>query len=359
MTDLWAGVVPVSTRLAFVLTGDRERAARIARRTFVRLRARFQDLRDPYTIEMWTRRSVVRQARRVRPPASDGDGSHEARLWNAFLALRRRRRAALALRLLEGMADDQIADVLGCSPSGARSLIDHGLAALEPHAAVPAEVEDEVAALIVARGEKVQSEPYDHPRTARRARLLRAAVVVAAAALGIGLVAGGRVLLESLWGDRDGLSVELAQDDLDGGPAPAEPTDLSPAVTPGWCPPVHRMRSLGPDDRMGASAAARNLGVSLGKGYSISDQVLRARGVPSPSGWPRPQSGRQQILQSAPASTDLLLVDECGGAVADRTWKVVMREFEEIGTNNVFVVYLTKTRGGWKAWATLVGEARS
>lgn len=351
---MWSAVVPPSERLAYVLTGDRRRASVVARRTYVRVLARFLDLRDPSALEILSRRSVVRQTR--RRTGRDGVGPP---LWRAFLRLRRRRRAAAALWLLEEMDVYQIGDVLGCSAPAVRALLGRALDDLKPAADVAGEVREELRTLLRRRAEEVELGLEEYPAAARRARRARAATAMAAlvlaASVGAGSALGTRAFLRADGGDVARVRVDLAGDDS--APVPSVPEDLSPSVTPGWCPPARRLLDLHPDDRMGASTAAMTFGVSLGQDYrrSIANGVLQGRGIPPADGWPRPQSGRLRVLQSSAAGSDALLVEDCGSMVARRTWKVVMREFEERETNNVFVVYLGLTTDGWKAWATLVG----
>jgi RNA polymerase sigma factor (sigma-70 family) len=54
----------------------------------------------------------------------------QAELWAAFGALRERQRAVLVLRYYEGLADREIAALLGCREASVRSLARRGLAAM-------------------------------------------------------------------------------------------------------------------------------------------------------------------------------------------------------------------------------------
>lgn len=53
-----------------------------------------------------------------------------AQLWAALGTLSARQRAVLVLRYYEGLADDEIAGLLGCRPASVRSLASRGLAVL-------------------------------------------------------------------------------------------------------------------------------------------------------------------------------------------------------------------------------------
>lgn len=71
------------------------------------------------------------------PPADDVSGRQAQRdaAWRLLARLPRQQRAVLVLRFYEDLPDDEIAAVLGCSPSTVRSNAARGLASLR--AAVP------------------------------------------------------------------------------------------------------------------------------------------------------------------------------------------------------------------------------
>jgi RNA polymerase sigma-70 factor (sigma-E family) len=68
-----------------------------------------------------------------------------AQLWAALGALSERQRAVLALRYYEGLADPEIASVLGCRQASVRSLASRGLAAMRQLAVAPAPVQEDRA----------------------------------------------------------------------------------------------------------------------------------------------------------------------------------------------------------------------
>ena len=362
MNDLWARVVPASARLAYVLTGDAERAESIACRTFVRLRARFQDLRDPYAIEMSMRRTAVRLA--TRPRGTDAHGGPDERLWRAFLGIRRRRRAALALRFLERLDVDAIADVLGCSPSGARALIERGLGDLGPAASPGAEVRDELATMLVERAEGLRVPVEFRPRVARRARLFRAATLVATATLtvgvGAGAVTGARALAAYDGADEDRARLELANEEFDVNPRPVTVrSDLSPIGAPEWCPPAGEFGAPTDMDLLDVEGAATRFGIALALGYdSARTQSLRSPAGPPVGTWPRPTEATLRLVQSGSASADPALIRACGPSAAEHTWKVVLRDARAADGDDVLAVYLVKWNDMWKVWATLRGPSR-
>ena len=361
MNDLWTRVVPSSARLAYALTGDAERAESIGYQAFVRLRARFQDLRDPYAIEMSMRRTVVRLASRRRRGAPHG-GSDD-RLWQAFLGIRRRRRAALALSFLERLDVDAIADVLGCSPAGARALIERGLADLGPAASPGAEVADELRTVLAARIEGLRVPVEFRPRVARRARLLRTGAVVAIAAValgtGAGAVTGARALAAYAAVDEEARR-ELGREEFVENPPPARaPSDLSPVGAPGWCPPAGDFGAPSDQDLLDVEGAATRFGIALALGYdSVRTQSLRPPGAPAVGEWPPPTEATLRLVQTASASADAALIGACGPGAAEDTWKVVLRERGAKEGDDVLAVYLVKASDMWKVWATLRGPSR-
>ena len=69
-----------------------------------------------------------------RPIAQAPRPADRAQLWDALGALSSRQRAVLVLRYYEGLADNEIAALLGCREASVRSLASRGLAAMRQHA---------------------------------------------------------------------------------------------------------------------------------------------------------------------------------------------------------------------------------
>lgn len=130
-----------AVRLAFVLTGDPTAAEDVAQEAFVRVRAKYASLREPWP---YTRAAVVnatrtaaRRTRRERTrlelvgsaaPAVAGLGAHE--LLDAIDALPHRQKAVIVLRYYEDLSEREIAEVLGCRPGTVKSLASRALARL-------------------------------------------------------------------------------------------------------------------------------------------------------------------------------------------------------------------------------------
>jgi RNA polymerase sigma factor (sigma-70 family) len=133
--------------LATLLTGDRAAAEDIAHDAFLRVAGRFHDLRDPAAFGPYLRTTVVNMCRaRVRRlerersalhrttpvEAVEPDASADDRdqLWSVIKALPYRQRAALVLRYWEDLSEDQIGQVLRCSPRAVNSLLSRAKATL-------------------------------------------------------------------------------------------------------------------------------------------------------------------------------------------------------------------------------------
>lgn len=141
--------LPALLRYAMLLSGDREEARDIVQEVLARALvrwARIARVAEPYG---YVRRMVtneflsLRRRRRVwtvplgpetvdgprapRAPeaASDGDD-----LWLPLTRLPRQQRAVLVLRYYEGLADTEIADLLGCRTGTVRSNASRALATL-------------------------------------------------------------------------------------------------------------------------------------------------------------------------------------------------------------------------------------
>ena len=145
MAELYARYAPGGIRLAFLLTGDRNRADDLAHEAFVRCVGRFAHLRAHRAFEAYLRRAIVnlhtsgirhRYAERdwlrregprlARATASLPDVAGREDLWRALGALPARQRAALVLRYYEDLSENDTAGVLGCSVAAVKSLVARG-----------------------------------------------------------------------------------------------------------------------------------------------------------------------------------------------------------------------------------------
>lgn len=134
---------PAATRLAYMLTGDRDAAQDLAHDAFVKIGGKILALRDPNHARAYLLRTVInlcrgrgrkvqrerRAIRKLQHPSavkslfpSDND-----EIWAALLQLPIRQRAALFLRYYEDASEQAAADALNCSLSALKSLVNRGL----------------------------------------------------------------------------------------------------------------------------------------------------------------------------------------------------------------------------------------
>ncbi len=137
-----------AVRLAYLLTGDRDRAEDVVQDAFVRLLGRFHDLRKPDSFGFYLRRTIVnlnrdhfrrlqRERTLTRSPVADAEIDQQLgrvddrdELLQALQALPPRQRAAVVLRFCEGMSEYEAAEILGTSTGAVNSLVARGLATL-------------------------------------------------------------------------------------------------------------------------------------------------------------------------------------------------------------------------------------
>lgn len=147
VTDLFRAHSPALVRLALLLVGDQQSAEDVVQDAFIglhRARLREQDKALPYL-----RVAVVngcRSVHRARRRAAAFRPHHEPPVWSAESAaivnedrrevlaavakLPRRPREVLALRYYLGLAETEIATILGISRGTVSSTVSRGLAAL-------------------------------------------------------------------------------------------------------------------------------------------------------------------------------------------------------------------------------------
>ncbi|MDQ4065197.1 MAG: sigma-70 family RNA polymerase sigma factor [Actinomycetota bacterium] len=137
-----------AVRLAFLITGDRELAQDIAHDAFVKIAARFHDLRHREAFPAYLRSTVLnlgrshlrrlrvqrdylkREASRRDTETYSTDFEARDEMWAALQKLPYRRRAALVLRYYEDLTEEQTADALSCSVPAVKALVARGLEGL-------------------------------------------------------------------------------------------------------------------------------------------------------------------------------------------------------------------------------------
>ncbi len=148
LEDLYETHSPGALRLAYLLVADRELAQDLVQDAFVRLFTRYRDLRDADHFEAYLRKTIVNLSKdqhrrkttegtylaRQKPgePVSAATGPDEE-LRDALMQLPERQRAAVALRYLEDLSEQQTADVMDTSVAAVKALTQRGSAALRRH----------------------------------------------------------------------------------------------------------------------------------------------------------------------------------------------------------------------------------
>lgn len=136
---------PAALDLAYVLTGDRDRAQDLVHDAFERVSGRFLNLTAPERFRGYLYRTMVNlcrdEARRedrgrrnlhrydqtARHDPLDEEVERRHATWELLLGLPPRQRAALFLRYYEDRSEEETAHLLGCSRSAVKSLVLRGL----------------------------------------------------------------------------------------------------------------------------------------------------------------------------------------------------------------------------------------
>jgi RNA polymerase sigma factor (sigma-70 family) len=142
--EAYRRLFPRAATLAYRLLGERTVAEDVAAETLARTYAHWGKVsslpyRDGWVLRVATNLAIDVARRRPPPPAEAGSVDTEEAttlrlaLVAALRSLPRRQRQAVALRYLSGMGQDEVALVLGVSPSTAGTHLQRGLAALRSH----------------------------------------------------------------------------------------------------------------------------------------------------------------------------------------------------------------------------------
>jgi RNA polymerase sigma-70 factor (sigma-E family) len=144
--DLYGQYAPDAARLAYLLTGDRALAEDLVQDAFVRMFARFRDLRNPDAFAPYLRRTVVNLShsyfRRKRveraylerqaaaPSREIPDVGAREEMWQSLLRLPERQRTAIVLRYYEDLSESETADAMRCPVGTVKSLVFRGIEGL-------------------------------------------------------------------------------------------------------------------------------------------------------------------------------------------------------------------------------------
>jgi DNA-directed RNA polymerase specialized sigma24 family protein len=361
---------PRVSSFAFLLTGNRSLAHRIAKRTIARAVAHWRDRRNPYALDAWLNRTVVAMSLRAhvyhsvvqtirrRPRSIDqppGASALTRRLWQELHGLRFKARAAVVLVHHVGTNDSQTADALGTSVAGARSLVSNGIESLGERMGSDV-VASELPGVLQTLSKQAESRSARFDGFCRRVRAARLIGVVEATALVAAVAVGVYMTSSSL--ARNEPTAETPQVvnlDEDGG----LPGTRQIGGAPGWCPtgPVSAAPDLTVDNRTGIG---QTFVVALTKRYedglrrytdSVMLRVAPSTG-PHPSQWPRlPSVSGLRIRYQGKGTEDVALRRTCGATVARGTWIIVYVD-ESSGRAFQLAVYLLQRQGEWKVWGT-------
>jgi RNA polymerase sigma-70 factor (sigma-E family) len=145
--SLYEKHAPAATRLAYMLTGDRELARDLAQDAFIRVAGKFAALRAEGSFEAYLRstiynlvrshfrhlkverRHLEEEAARSGPPDDPGP-ELRSDLTATLNELPVRQRAALVFRYYADLSEQQTADAMGCSVAAVRSLAFRALESL-------------------------------------------------------------------------------------------------------------------------------------------------------------------------------------------------------------------------------------
>ena len=124
-------------RLAYLVSGQADRAEEVVQDAFVQVQRHWARVRDPLPYlrtavvngcRSLGRRQVLERTRRPRPPDPAELGADE--LWDALATLTDRQRAAVVLRFWCDLPDAEIATALGCREATVRTSVHRALAKL-------------------------------------------------------------------------------------------------------------------------------------------------------------------------------------------------------------------------------------
>jgi RNA polymerase sigma-70 factor (sigma-E family) len=145
---LYASHIQEATRLAYLMTGDRQLAEDLAQDAFVRSASRFQHLRGEDAFAGYLMTAVVNACRgswrkrkverayidRVRgegpSTATQPDVATRMAVTEALSLLPTRQRAAVVLRHYADLSEQRTADLMGCSVGTVKTLTSRGLKTL-------------------------------------------------------------------------------------------------------------------------------------------------------------------------------------------------------------------------------------
>lgn len=152
LEELYDLHAPGATRLAFLMTGDKQLAEDLTQEAFIKLAGRWQDLRNPDAFQAYLRRTIVNlctsyfrrlrlerayvereQQRVARTQTTMPDVEGRDEILRGLRKLPPRQRAAIVLRYYGDLSEQQTAEALGVSVGAVKSLVSRGMDRLREH----------------------------------------------------------------------------------------------------------------------------------------------------------------------------------------------------------------------------------
>lgn len=151
MEELYAGHAQRVGRLAYFLVGDKDLAQDLVQEAFLKVFARWGNLREPHSFAAYLNRTIVNLAHKAHrrrgveqrylekqprleavAPVRDYETADE--MWRQLQLLPQRQRTAIVLRYYEDLTDHQAAEAMGCSHTAIASLVQRALETLRKNA---------------------------------------------------------------------------------------------------------------------------------------------------------------------------------------------------------------------------------
>ena len=149
--ELYTANAQRAGRLAYFLVGDKHLAQDLAQEAFLKVFARWGNLREPQSFAAYLNRTIVNLANKTHrrheverrylnkqprleavAPTRDYETADE--LWCQLQLLPQRQRTAIVLRYYEDLTDHQAAEAMGCSETAVASLVQRALGTLRKNA---------------------------------------------------------------------------------------------------------------------------------------------------------------------------------------------------------------------------------
>ena len=151
MEELYTAHAQRAGRLAYFLVGERELARDLVQEAFLKVFARWGNLREPHSFAAYLNRTIVNLAHKAHrrrsierryldrqprleavAPSRDYETADE--LWRQLQLLPQRQRTAIVLRYYEDLSEHQAAEAMGCSEKAIASLVQRALGTLRKNA---------------------------------------------------------------------------------------------------------------------------------------------------------------------------------------------------------------------------------